>query len=272
MERDFELEYRELKQNETPDLWNRIEAGLSEKKIATAPLENESKSIDIERFAVKKQTSWKRWGLLAAACLCVVIIFPAVMITLTGSHKSNSSSSSGADSAASTDLMESYTSTDAAASAEPAEAFDTASDNVAAEEGKAEPEYTESTAADAGSSMAGGNETAAMEDTEASEEEEEEAAAPEITDGQILEGVVVQILQVDETEEETVYQAVVLEADTDAVMESSMQIELICDDETQYDFIREPREEKRLKKEETYEVSLQYEQGRFVVLTAAEKN
>ncbi len=252
MERDFELEYRELKQNETPDLWNRIEAGLSEKKIAAVPLETESKRIDIERYVVKKQTPWKRWGLLAAACLCVVLLFPAMMAGLIGSSKSHSS---GADSAASTDLMESY-----------------ASANTTSEEGKAESEYTESTAADAGSSMAGGSETAAMEDAEASEEEAEEAAAPEISDGQILEGAVVQILQVDETGEETVYQAVVLEADTDAVMESGMQIELICDDETQYDFIREPREEKGLKKEEIYEVSLQYEQDRFVVLTAAKKN
>lgn len=270
MERDFELEYRELKQNETPDLWNRIEAGLSEKKIAAVALENESKSIDIERFVMKKQTPWKRWGLLAAACLCVVIIFPAVMIGLTGSYKSNSSSSGHADSAASTDLMESSTSTDAAAEA--AEAFDTASDNAALEEGKAETEYTESTTDDAGSSMAGGSETAAMDGAEASEEEAEEAAAPEISDGQILEGVLVQILQVGETGEETVYQAIVLEEDTDAVLENGMQIELICNDETQYDFVREPREEKGLKKEETYEVSLQYEQGRFVVLTVAQKN
>ena len=271
MERDFELEYSELKQNETPDLWNRIEAGLSEKKIAAVPPENESKSIDIERSAVKKQTPWKRWGLLAAACLCVVIIFPAVMIGLTDSHKSNSNSSGSADSAASTELRESSTSTDAAA----AEAFDTAPAE-AAEEGKAETGYTENSATDVGTadagSMAGGSESSAMEDTETSEEAETEAEAPEISDGQILMGAVVQILQVDETGEETIYQAVVLETDTDAVMESSMQIELICNDGTQYDFIREPREEKGLKKEETYEVSLQYEQNRFIVLTVAKKN
>ncbi len=199
MERDFELEYRELKQNETPDLWNRIEAGLSEKKIAAVPLENENKSIDIERFVVKKQTPWKHWGLLAAACLCVVIIFPAVMAGLIGS-KSHSSSS---DSAASTDLMES----------------------------------------EAGG-MAGRSESAAMEDADTSEEPKAEAVMPEITDGPILEGAIVQILRVDETGEETVYQAVVLEADADALMEAGMQIELICNDETQYDFVREPREER----------------------------
>ncbi len=266
MERDFELEYRELKQNETPDLWNRIEAGLSEKKIAAVPLENESKSIDIERYVVKKQTPWKRWGLLAAACLCVVIIFPAVMAGLIGSSKSHSS---GADTSASTELMEAETTSDSAA------AFNTAPAE-AAEEGKAESEYTESAAAngetaDAGS-MAGESETAASEDAETSEEPKAEAVMPEISDGQILEGAVVQILQVDETEEETVYQSVVLEADADAVMEAGMQIELICNDETQYDFVREPREEKGLKKEETYEVSLQYEQDRLVVLKAAKKN
>lgn len=265
MERDFELEYRELKQNETPDLWNQIEAGLSEKKIAAVPLENESKKIDIERFAVKKQTSWKRWGLLAAACLCVVIIFPVVMAGLIGSSKS----SSRAGSAATTELMEADTTSNYAP------AFDTAPAE-AAEEGKAEAEYTESAAdngeaADAGS-MAGGSDTAAMENAETTEEAETEAVAPDVTDGQILEGAVVQILQVDETGEETVYQAVVLEMDTDAVLENGMRIELICNDKTQYDFVCEPREEKGLKKEETYEVSLQYEQDRFVVLTAAKKN
>lgn len=267
MERDFELEYRELKQNETPDLWNRIEAGLSEKKIAALPLENENKSIDIERFTVKKQTPWKRWGLLAAACLCVVIIFPAVMIVLTSSYKG--SSSGRADTSASTELMEADTTSDSAAS------FNTAP-TEAAEEGKAESGYTESAAANGGAadagSLAGGSETAASEDTETSEEAETEAVMPELTDGQILEGAVVQILHVDETGEETVYQAIVLETDTDAMMENGMQIELICNDETQYDFVREPREEKGLKKEEIYEVSLKYEQDRFVVLKAAKKN
>ena len=29
MKRDFEQEFRALKQSEIPDLWNRIEAGLS---------------------------------------------------------------------------------------------------------------------------------------------------------------------------------------------------------------------------------------------------
>ena len=33
MKRDFELEFKELKLNEVPDLWNRIEAGLSEKNL-----------------------------------------------------------------------------------------------------------------------------------------------------------------------------------------------------------------------------------------------
>lgn len=218
MERDFELEYRVLKQNETPDLWNRIETGLP------------------ERFVVKKRTPWKRLGLLAAACLCVVIIFPAMTAGLIGSHKSGSRANSASS----------------------------------AQENTSMTEYIEDTAVD--NNMAGGSETAAMEDAGISEEEKLEDVMPEVTDGQILEGAVVQILQVDETEEGTVYQAVVLEADMDAVVESGIQIELICNDETQYDFIREPREEEGLKKEEAYEVSLQYEQDRFVVLTAAKKN
>lgn len=220
MERDFESEYKELKQNETPDLWNRIEAGLSDKK--------------------KGGAAWKRWGLLAAACLCVIILFPAVIMGITGSFKNSSS-------AADTSMAdEGSMSGSMSASMTAVEA--------AAEEEKA------SDAADT---------TEVMESAEAPEVET--PVLPNVTDGQILEGAVVQIMQAEETGEGTVYQAVVLETDADAVLESGIQIELLCNDETQYDFVFEPREEKGLQKDETYEVSLQYEQERFVVLTAAKK-
>ncbi|MCM1425805.1 MAG: hypothetical protein NC118_04300 [Eubacterium sp.] len=256
MERDFELEYREMKQNETPDLWSRIEAGLSDKKIATTPLE-EPVTVRPERFVVRKQTPWKRWGLLAAACLGVVILFPAVIRGITGSYKNSSSSAdtSLADEGNMSGSM-SASMTEAAEASEPVEE----SASAAAEEPVEE------------SASAAAEEPVGEADAGASEAPEEAASTlPELTDGQILEGAVVQILQVDEAGEETVYHAVVTEADADAVMEDGMQVELICNDKTQYDFVREPGEEKGLAKEENYEVSLQYEQDRLVVLTAAKK-
>ncbi|MCM1251224.1 MAG: hypothetical protein NC321_00220 [Clostridium sp.] len=258
MERDFELEYREMKQNETPDLWSRIEAGLSDKKIATTTLE-EPVTVRPERFVVRKQASWKRWGLLAAACLCVVILFPAVIMGITGSYKN---SSSAADtSLADEGNMSGSMSTSTTAAAEASEPVEESA-SAAAEEPVGE--------ADSGAAEEPVGETDSASET--SEAPEEAASTlPELTDGQVLEGAVVQILQVDETGEETVYHAVVIEADADAVMEDGMQVELICNDKTQYDFVRAPREEKGLAKEENYEVSLQYEQDRLVVLTAAKK-
>ncbi len=61
MVRDFEQEFIELKQNEIPDLWNRIEAGLSEKKVTASVPEKENTSF--------KKINWRRWGTLAEACL-----------------------------------------------------------------------------------------------------------------------------------------------------------------------------------------------------------
>ena len=57
MSKDFEKEYIELAQNEIPDLWDRIEAGLTEK---SAPENKASITIFL-----------KRYGGLVAAVLCL---------------------------------------------------------------------------------------------------------------------------------------------------------------------------------------------------------
>lgn len=64
MNKDFEKEYKKLMTEDVPDLWGRIEAGLEPKETA-----------------VKKVNFWKKyrvWGTLAAACLCLALILPAL--------------------------------------------------------------------------------------------------------------------------------------------------------------------------------------------------
>ena len=52
MSKSFEKEYRELAQSKLPDLWDRIEAGLSEKKPVSVP-------ITINEEAIKNETTMK---------------------------------------------------------------------------------------------------------------------------------------------------------------------------------------------------------------------
>lgn len=63
MSKDLEREYKALVNSEVPDLWARIEAGLDEK---TTP-----------RVSGKK-IHFRVWAGLAAACVCVVLIVPAM--------------------------------------------------------------------------------------------------------------------------------------------------------------------------------------------------
>lgn len=71
MNRDFEKEYIELAQNEIPDLWDRIEAGLTEKSVP------ETEEAD----KPKKIIYWKRYAGLAAAVLCAAVVLPAFVLT-----------------------------------------------------------------------------------------------------------------------------------------------------------------------------------------------
>ena len=70
MNKDFEQAYRELAQSEIPDLWDRIEAGLSEK--STPEKEQEKKQE-------KKRIYFGRYAGMAAAVLCAALIVPAVL-------------------------------------------------------------------------------------------------------------------------------------------------------------------------------------------------
>lgn len=71
MNRDFEKEYIELAQCEIPDLWDRIEAGLTEKSAPETEKTNKT----------KRMICWKRYAGLAAAVLCAAVVIPAFMLT-----------------------------------------------------------------------------------------------------------------------------------------------------------------------------------------------
>jgi len=75
MSKDFEKEYRELTKNETPDLWNRIEAGIHEKNVPvqeTAQKKNNNIINIVLRFAP-----------MAAAVVLVALLIP-VFTRMTG--------------------------------------------------------------------------------------------------------------------------------------------------------------------------------------------
>lgn len=304
MERDFEREFRELKQNEIPDLWNRIEAGLSEKQNVTQMSQDviainhisgvgrgHFEKNDFGKEDTKKTFAWRKWGTLIAACVCVVIILPAFSLLI----RDKSYSGSGSDTAANT--TEAAAEDNAAmdtATAENAESEFAADEAAAAEEaipenGMADSAGMESMegmdggtgAADAGSveaaaesktaDMAAGNsQTQEADRADASGKEEEKAVWDELTDGQILEEVVVRIQKAETVAGEMLYQAAVEQSDADGILEAGTQIALVCDDDTEYDLLRGPRDEKELEKRAAYLVTLRYdaESGRFVVLEA----
>lgn len=83
MNKNLEKEYKELMEENVPDLWARIEAGLeSEPK-------SESKSESKAEPAGKKPIPWRKysaWGMAAAACLCLIIMIPFLLPQITGGN------------------------------------------------------------------------------------------------------------------------------------------------------------------------------------------
>ena len=99
MSKNLEREYRALVNSEVPDLWARIEAGLEEKKAAP---EKKVTDLHITDFPVTdsqmeeirdKKVNFGVWAGLAAACVCVVLVIPAMTRSLTMSGGSGSSNS-----------------------------------------------------------------------------------------------------------------------------------------------------------------------------------
>ena len=79
MSKDLEKEYKELMSADAPDLWEKIEAGL-EPKQSNVKMKSRIKSTHI-------------WGMVAAACLCLVISVPILF----GGRKGSSADGSTSD-------------------------------------------------------------------------------------------------------------------------------------------------------------------------------
>ncbi|MDE6663754.1 MAG: hypothetical protein K2K46_10490 [Lachnospiraceae bacterium] len=321
MKRDFEREFKELKINEVPDLWNRIEAGLSDKKIAASV--SDAAAISVNRYNFGKRAVWRKWGTLAAACVCVVLIIPAISLVIgnLGGRKSNYSGASFAP-AADNSMNDSTTNMTAASEMTADEGMADAaemapSENITAEsdmalnEDKAAAaeimaEQEEAEAADMDNSInvtqsseresastATNGSSASKEDSlkkqssdsALSEEKENVAMADEaiyagLENGQILNGVVIEVAEASISGEEVIYSAVIKQSDKDGLLNAGAELSIICNSDTSYDFTQKIREKKVLKVGESYEVSLRYEKnsdsqstgahanGRFVVVSA----
>lgn len=79
MKKDFEQAYREQAQNEAPDLWDRIEAGLSEKSTPVLPKEQtETGETARKQNKIAALLPYRKYVTVAAALLCIAILIPVV--------------------------------------------------------------------------------------------------------------------------------------------------------------------------------------------------
>lgn len=117
MSKNFAEEYKTLANEELPDLWNRIEAGLTPKATSQAgegrspDMEQTIKSADSGASQVAEPEKEKekgkvisflfRYRTVVAAAVCVIMILPAVIL-LGRNNRSKSFSGSAADMAAET--------------------------------------------------------------------------------------------------------------------------------------------------------------------------
>lgn len=272
MERDFEQEFRQMKQDEIPDLWNRIEAGLFEKTDAVAS-SGEERSIqhnteidreETDRIVPMHKNAWKKWATLAAAVVCLLLVLPA--ISLTRRNFSQSESSKMADSYVSEEMP--Y---EEEAPCEEAAASSAAEEGIAMEDA-AEAETEEMQAnktmrEKAKEEMAATGNADSLEDSAAADTAGSGNITPD--EGQLFKPVMVQIADITEAGGEVLYQVVLQETDETGFLSKGSEIEIACNAQTEYNFPRETRQEQVLKTGEEYQVSLCYEGGRFVVLTVA---
>lgn len=284
MSRDFEQEFKELKQSEIPDLWNRIEAGLSERPM-TAPHVTDSMvsgihTTQIEQYAQTKKITWRKWGALAAACFCAAFILPALTFLIrngggrSGITTADTTAAPSTDTAAPADMAaaEEWEADDAVAADDAGmngEAYTGMTEDASVEPAEAAEEETADMTTDGAVSEDTDAESGSRTPTQGKEMEKSDLYAS-LADGQVLEGIVLQITKAENTNAGVIYQAVVVQADADGILADDITIEIICNADTKYVFYRESGENQALKKGEDYEVSLRYDNGEFVVVTAGQ--
>lgn len=196
--KSFENEYREMIQEEMPDLWGRIEAGLVEKQPVTQENETEEKE-DLEQN--KKIIMYKilKYSGLAAACICGVIVLPAMLLLNRGGSYSEQAETACTEAVTEETftaemLMEETTAEEAAAEEVPAEMADT-------------------------------EKAAVMEEV-----------LDEMTDGAILSELTVRISEVETLKYHTIYKAVVVE-DGNGVFQPEEVIEFLATDSEANPFV-----------------------------------
>ena len=80
MKKDFETAYKELANTEVPDLWDRIEAGLSEKSApAETKAEKNKKTAPVNK-KTKIAVLMRKYSALAAAIVCAIILIPTMIV------------------------------------------------------------------------------------------------------------------------------------------------------------------------------------------------
>lgn len=327
MERDFEKEFIELKQSEVPDLWDRIEAGLTPKNAMNLEMKAEQiaepkSDVSFEKRDIRQNilqdTTYQekisehnvriyRWGLLAAACLCLLIILPVLSLT-----RSNSSSSgmSGAGGSASESMeisiadegfdMEAETASEPAdnggseiQSAESIESeiqraendmngyadtaigAETESDGVGAMEDSVSNSVMNSAEVSRGEAASAADR--ASDDSDMSKDEMKELQTGKAIDwndilqeGQLIQEVkieVTEIIQSGSDSQTYIVRAVVVSPDEEGFLYKGVELTLLCNEETIYEFVSKPRREIPLQTGNVYVADLRYEgNGEFVVV------
>ncbi|MDE7444120.1 MAG: hypothetical protein K2N15_00165 [Lachnospiraceae bacterium] len=234
MNKDFEQAYRELAQSEIPDLWDRIEAGLSEK--STPEKEQEKKQE-------KKRIYFGRYAGMAAAVLCAALIVPAVLFMGRLEGKGSYTTEMGADQGAMEESTEAAecapedaeeSGWEEALSEEEGDRFvDSAADTDAMQDSAAGAmEYTADLAQSKESARQGNEEKAEMESADESENGIVHKLT-ELEDGAVLERVTIDVtkdvIEIDDSEsvnEMGIVQTAIVCKDESGFFEEGEEIEI----------------------------------------------
>lgn len=174
MSKDFERAYTELAKSEAPDLWDRIECGLTER--STQPEADSGPAVSSSGQGKKFLFPILKYSAMAAAVICVIIIIP-VLIRMNRSYEFAESDSSGAamDMTAAQEAGGMEPAVEEAAVEEGAESAEGAADGPAASEEKLSQERMSAESAAKEAKAASGENTAPEPQMPAAKEAEESA-------------------------------------------------------------------------------------------------
>ena len=174
MSKDYERAYTELAKSEAPDLWDRIECGLTER--STQPEADSGPAVSSSGQGKKFLFPILKYSAMAAAVSCVIIIIP-VLIRMNRSYEFAESDSSGAamDMTAAQEAGGMEPAVEEAAVEEGTESTEGAADGPAASEEKLSQERMSAESAAKEAKAASGENTAPEPQMPAAKEAEESA-------------------------------------------------------------------------------------------------